>query len=104
MNKKIENDMVEVVCSTELNDRDYLNIVLELEKNMSNNYSISLNEASNDTLYSDYFELFEDIKETARELYQTLFKNGWYSLEEADKAKINEAIANMESSLKELVE
>ena len=92
MNKEIKNPKMEVPTGNKMNDRDYLNSILELEKNMSNNYSIALNEASNDYLYEDYFSMLEDSKDMARELYNLMFKNGWYSLEEIDNTKLDNKI------------
>ena len=43
----------------ELTDKSRLEIILELEKNMSNNYSIAMNEASSDDLYENYFDMFK---------------------------------------------
>ena len=99
---KIGNIKTEVPSGIEMNDKDYLTSVLELEKNMSNNYSIALNEASNDYLYEDYFELFEDTKDAARELYNLMFKNGWYTLEKAQENKIQEKINCFETEMNEL--
>ncbi len=79
---KINNDKKEVKENKELNDKDYLNMILVLEKNLSNNYSNILNEVSNEYLYEDVFEIFEDTKDMVRELYQLLFRNGWITLEE----------------------
>ncbi len=103
-NKKIQNPKTEVEATKEMNDKDYLNVALELEKNMSNNYSIALNEASNDQLYNDYFDMFENTKDAAREVYEVMFQNGWYSLEEEDSNKINQKIDEMTQQLKELPE
>lgn len=98
-NKEIKNSQKEVPVGIKMNDRDYLNSILELEKNMSNNYSIALNEASNDYLYEDYFSMLEDSKDMARELYNLMFKNGWYSLEEIDNTKLNDKINSLEQKL-----
>lgn len=98
-NKKIKNSQKEVPSGIKMNDRDYLNSILELEKNMSNNYSIALNEASNDYLYEDYFSMLEDSKDMARELYNLMFKNGWYSLEEIDNTKLDNKINTLEQKL-----
>jgi len=87
---KVANIKTEIPTGIEMNDKDYLSSVLELEKNMSNNYSIALNEASNDYLYEDYFEFFEDTKDASRDLYDLMFKNGWYTLEKAETQKINQ--------------
>lgn len=101
-NKEIKNTKKEVSSGIKMNDRDYLNSILELEKNMSNNYSIALNEASNDYLYEDYFSMLEDSKDMARELYNLMFENGWYTLEEVDDNKINDKINCFEQKLVEL--
>lgn len=98
-NKEIKNSQKEVPSGIKMNDRDYLNGILELEKNMSNNYSIALNEASNDYLYEDYFSMLEDSKDMARELYNLMFKNGWYSLEEIDNTKLDNKINTLEQKL-----
>ncbi len=103
-NKKIGNPEKMVPETEEMNDKDYLNVVLELEKNMSNNYSVALNEASNENLYNEYFDLFEDTKDAAREVYETMFEAGWYQLEEEKTDKINEAITKMEKQLHQLPE
>jgi len=91
-NNEIKNPKTEVPTGIKMNDCDYLNSVLELEKNLSNNYSIALNEASNDYLYEDYFTLLEDAKDAARELYNLAFQNGWYTLEEAEEQKVNDKL------------
>lgn len=99
---KISNIKVEVPSGIEMNDKDYLNSVLELEKNMSNNYSIALNEASNDELYEDFFSIFEDTKDMAREIYTLMFKNGWYTLEKAEENKIEEKLSCFQNELNDL--
>lgn len=101
-NNEIKNPKKEVPTGIEMNDRDYLNSILELEKNMSNNYSIALNEASNDYLYEDYFTLFEDTKDAARECYNLMFQNGWYTLEEAEENKVSKKIDCFTKELSEL--
>lgn len=101
-NNEIKNPKMEVPTGINMNDRDYLSSILELEKNMSNNYSIALNEASNDYLYEDYFTLLEDTKDAAREAYNLMFENGWYTLEEAEEQKVNDKITCLEQKLVEL--
>ena len=48
MNNKIQNPKIELDSSIEMNDENYLNDILETEKNMSVNYTYALNEASNE--------------------------------------------------------
>ena len=101
-NNEIKNPKMEVPTGIEMNDCDYLNSVLELEKNMSNNYSIALDEASNDYLYEDYFTMLEDTKDVAREAYNLAFEYGWYTLEEAEEQKVSDKIQCLEQKLNEL--
>jgi len=101
-NNEIKNQKKEVPTGIEMNDRDYLNSILELEKNMSNNYSIALNEASNEYLYEDYFTLFEDTKDAARECYNLMFQYGWYTLEEAEDQKVTDKINCFKQQLTDL--
>lgn len=101
-NNEIKNPKKEVSKGISMNDCDYLNSVLELEKNMSNNYSIALNEASNDYLYEDYFTMLEDTKDLAREAYNLAFEYGWYMLEEVEEQKVSNKITCLEQKLKEL--
>ena len=69
---------------------------------MSNNYSIALNEASNDELYEDFFSIFEDTKDMSRDIYNLMFKNGWYTLEKAEENKIQEKLSCFQSELNDL--
>lgn len=102
MNNKVENPKTEVPNTPEMNDRDYINQVLEIEKNMSVNLAIALNEASNKKLYNDLFTMFKDVKDAQRDLYNLMFKKGWYSLEKAEQQKINEKLTEMNGKLNEL--
>ena len=89
-NNKIENPKTEVPKGLDMNERDYLNAILESEKNMSNNLSIALNEASNEELFDKIYDIFDNIKTCARNAYRIMFQKGWYSLEKAEANKIEE--------------
>ncbi len=86
----VQNPKTEVKETIEMNDKDYMNSVLEVEKNMSNNYSIAMNEASNESLYQEYLEMFLNIQNQQRELYELMFRMGWYPIEEADSNKVDQ--------------
>lgn len=103
MNQKIENPKVEVPETIEMNDCDYINDILETEKNMSDNLSIALNEASNNTLYEEIFSIFTEIKNSQRELYNMMFKKGWYSLEKAEETKVTQKCNELSQKLNQLV-
>ncbi|MBO5138202.1 MAG: spore coat protein [Bacilli bacterium] len=102
MNQKVENPKTEVPTSINMNDKDMLNALLEVEKNMSVNMTIALNEASNETLYKELFQMFESIKNKQREIFELAFKKGWYSLEKAEEQKITTAYNKHTNCIKEL--
>lgn len=90
MNNKIQNPKIELDSSIETNDENYLNDILETEKNMSVNFTYALNEASNETLFNEIYEMFKQIKEAQRNLFELSFRKGFYTLEKAETNKINE--------------
>ncbi len=98
---KVTNPKVEVPQTTEMNDENYLNDLLESLKNMVNNYSYALNEASNETLFKELFHMFLEIKESQRTLYELAFQKGWYTLEEAEKTKVSEKAKMLAKELEE---
>ena len=90
MNNKIQNPKIELDSSIEMTDENYLNDILETEKNMSVNFTYALNEASNETLFNEIYEMFKQIKEAQRNLFELSFRKGFYTLEKAETNKINE--------------
>ena len=90
MNNKVQNPKIELDSSIEMNDENYLNDILETEKNMSVNFTYALNEASNETLFNEIYEMFKQIKEFQRNLFELSFRKGFYTLEKAETNKINE--------------
>ena len=103
MNNKVQNPKTEVPANSNMNDRDFLNDILESEKNMSVNYTYALNEASNEELFKRIYDMFIHIKETQRNLFELSFKKGWYTLEKAEENKINEennTLSNMFNEIK----
>lgn len=89
-NNKICNPKTEVPIGTNLNDKDYLNCVLSLLKDMEKNYTLALTEVSNEYLFGKFNNMFDDIKNLQREVYELAFKKGWYTLEKAEENKITE--------------
>ncbi len=86
----------------EMKDKDYLTTILEIEKNMSNNYSIAMNEASTDDLYEEFFEMFTDIKDTARDIFDLMNHYGWYQLETIQEEKVEKKKQELEEKLEQL--
>ena len=102
MNNKVQNPKTEVPANSDMNDRDFLNDILESEKNMSVNYTYALNEASNEELFKRIYDMFIHIKETQRNLFELSFKKGWYTLEKTEENKINEEINTLSNMFNEI--
>ena len=73
MNKEISNQKIEVEEGIELNDKDY---------------TVALTEVSNEILFSKYKKMYDDLLQLQRETFETMFRCGFYKLEEADATKI----------------
>lgn len=101
-NEKVCNPKTEIPQTIEMNERDYLNDLLETEKNMSVNLTIALNEASNEELYNKIKDIYENVKQSQRDLFELMFRNGWYCLEKAEDQKITQSINKLEQSMQEL--
>lgn len=83
MNNKIEN-------KKDMNDKDVITSILSLEKSLVKDYAVCLTEASNNDLYNDYFDMFDDIINLQRNIYNLMYKKGWYQLEIVQDDKIEE--------------
>lgn len=88
-NNVIKNPKVEVPVGISLNDKDYLNILLSCLKEMARNYTMAMEEVSNEKLYELYKNIFLEIISLQREAFQLAFRKGWYVLEKMDLEKIN---------------
>lgn len=80
-------------------NNNYLNLIFDIEKNISNSYSNFLNEASNDYLYENIFSMMEDTSDMAREIYNYLYDKT-YSLEEVNANTLNKEINRLENIIK----
>ncbi|QTN00233.1 spore coat protein [Sediminibacillus dalangtanensis] len=89
--QKVQNTETQVPKTPQMSERDFVNDVLASEKYLTGAYSIALNEASNQGLYQDLAAIFKETQDCQRNLYNLMFKNGWYSLEKADQHKIQQA-------------
>jgi spore coat protein CotF len=88
--QKIQNPETQVPKTPQMNDRDYINDVLATEKYMTSSYSIALNEASHDQLYQDLAMISNETQQCQRDLYNMMFKKGWYGLEAEQTQKLQQ--------------
>lgn len=89
MNNQIKNSKVETPTGMSLNDKDYISSLLSTLKQLVKNYAVSLTEASCEELYEQYKEMFDTYSSLQREVYELMFRKGWYVLEQADANKIS---------------
>ena len=101
-NNMIQNQKVEVPTGLELNDKDYMNCLLTTLKEMTKNYAIALTEISNEELYQEFKELFNEVSLLQRETYELMFQNGWYSVEKAEEQKITNKYNMLNQEFKDL--
>lgn len=78
---KIQNPETQVPKTPQMSERDFLNDMLSTEKYMSDSYSITLNEASHEQLYSTLENVFLETQRCQRDLFNLMFKKGWYSFD-----------------------
>lgn len=86
-----------------LTEEDILNDILLTEKNMSNSYSVAINEMSSDKLYKKVMNFFDDTKEMAREIFTFMYNNGLYELSCETDTKIEESCTKYEEKKEELI-
>ncbi len=87
---KISNTKQEVDNTFNMNDKDYINKLLSCLKEISKNYTVALTEASNETLYNKYKDMFLKYIDMQRNVFELMFRKGWYELETIDNNKLNE--------------
>ena len=102
MNNTIANPKTEVAKGIDLNDKDYMTSILTCLKELTKNYAVALTEASNEELYQKYFEIFTSISRLQREVYEVMFKKGWYTLEQAQELKIKNAYETLNQEYQNL--
>ena len=101
-NNKISNPKTEVPTGKVLNDKDYINSLLTSLKEMTKNSVLAMTEASNEHLYNSYKSMFDKYISLQRDVYELMFRNGWYTLEKAETQKINEKIQMLNQELSDL--
>lgn len=99
---KVKNVKTTVPTTIDMNDYNYLYDLLETEKYLATNMVNVLNEASNQILFDKLEMMFREIKQSGRDLFELLFKKGWYILEKAEQKKIDEKITELQAKLDEL--
>ena len=102
MNNEIKNPKVEVSKGIKLNDKDYMNSLLSCLKEMVKNYATILTETSNENLYQEYKKMFDNYSLLQRQVYEAMFRKGWYVLEKAENQKIQNKFQTLNQEFTDL--
>ena len=101
-NNEISNPKTDVPKGMQLNDKDYMNSLLSTLKEMVKGYSVALTEASNENLYNQYKEMFDEYSNLQREVFELMFKKGWYALEAANGNKVKTKYQTLKTEYEDL--
>ena len=102
MNNQIKNEKVNVPTGKTLNDKDYMNSLLSSLKEIVKNYATALTETSNEFLYNEYKNMFDIYSKLQRDVYELMFRKGWYVLEVAEQNKINSKFQTLSQEFTDL--
>ncbi len=81
MIKNPQANLLPEVKSSRVNDRDTLNFALSQEKYITDNLNVFAREASHRQLHNDVMRIFNETHAMTRELFDLMFRKGWYALE-----------------------
>ena len=101
-NNKIANPKTQTPTGISMNDKDYITSVLTCLKEMTKNYTTAMTEASNESLHKSFHSIFLELMKLQRKVYELMFRKGWYSLETAEKQKINEKYQTLSQEYQDL--
>ena len=102
MNNKISNPKTEVPTGIALNDKDFITALSTCLKELSKNYTVAQTEASNEVLYNKYHLMYIKLINMQREVYELMFRKGWYSIEKAETQKISDKFQMLSQEYKDL--
>ncbi|MGD6817274.1 spore coat protein [Metabacillus sp. 84] len=88
---KIGNPETQVPKTPQMNERDFVNDVLATEKYMTDAYCTAMNEMSHESLYKDVQAIFNETQNCQRDLYNLMFKHGWYKVEAEQPQKMQQS-------------
>ncbi|WP_100373968.1 spore coat protein [Bacillus sp. FJAT-45037] len=88
---KIQNPELQVPKTPQMSERDFINDMLATEKYMTSSYNVALNEASHEQLYQDISTICNQSQDCQRDLYDVMFRKGFYGLEAESPQKMQQS-------------
>jgi spore coat protein CotF len=80
------------VKDANVNDRDRMQDLLAQEKYLGVAYNIAMNEAGHEELFQVFKQNHDNIHQLQRNLFNTMFKKGWYKLPVADAQAVAQTV------------
>lgn len=94
---KIKNPETQIPKTPQMNDRDFMNDCLMTEKYLTTSYAVALHEMSHQDLHNDILSIYEETQNCQRDLYNLMFKKGWYGLEAEDSQKLQQTFQQFQN-------
>jgi spore coat protein CotF len=97
MIKNPQTGQLPQVKGPEMNERDYINDILATEKYLSDNFNVFSREASNRVLHEESMIILGETHHSARDLFNLMFKKGWYALTAASQDELQKTAQQFEN-------
>lgn len=98
----IQNPEVVPTNSSTFSDRDMLQDALYTVKHLAHNYETAVKEASHKELYDLFFDQLTNLSQLHRELFDHMFKKGWYVLTPSAATDIATATTQLQQTIQKL--
>jgi spore coat protein CotF len=79
------------VKGPEMNDRDFLNDILSMEKYLANGYNTGLAEMQNPKLHQAVQQHLVNTHNNQWSAFNLMFQKGWYKMKAADTQEVSQA-------------
>jgi spore coat protein CotF len=90
--KNPQSNLTPTMKGPQVNDRDFLNNALSQEKYLTDSLNVFAREASHRQLHNDVVRILNETHAMARELFNLMFRKGWYTLEPEEPQKISQTL------------
>lgn len=101
---KINNPKIKLEYGLNMNDKDYSTLLLTLVKSIEKNTCVFLTETSNEVLFSKIDNIFNKYKNLQREIYETMFRKGLYTMEPVEEKNIISKLSTLNENFESLDE
>lgn len=101
---KICNPKIKLDYGLSLNDKDYSTEILTIVKSMEKNTCVFMTECSNEILFSKIESIFNKYKDLQRDIYETMFRKGLYTMEAVEEKNITSKLTTLNENFESLDE